>query len=272
MGALTKRILVAVPAIIILLAATFWERTFAFKALAVAGLALGLDEYLRMADGRQWRTLRWEGLAALALLLLPRALGPAAVRWNSAALTAAILLLTLSFLGSRRPLKRMVGSVAVTFLGVVYFGVLGGYFFRLRDLPQGAWHLAWLFTATWAYDTGGYFAGRWWGRHRLAPLASPKKSVEGCLGGVALTGIGLFLLRSVSPFLGGFYGTGDVLALSLLLSVSGQLGDLVESALKRSLSTKDSGTLLPGHGGVFDRIDSLLFNAPVLFYYLLLVK
>jgi phosphatidate cytidylyltransferase len=131
-------------------------------------------------------------------------------------------------------------------------------------------YLLWLYIATWAYDTGGYFAGRWWGKHHFAPLASPKKSLEGCIGGFALVLIGLFLLWKIVPFFAQTFSLLDVLALSVLLSLFGQLGDLVESLIKRSLSAKDSGSLLPGHGGVFDRIDSLLFNAPILFYYLIL--
>jgi phosphatidate cytidylyltransferase len=184
----------------------------------------------------------------------------------------ALMMLCLSFLGSTRPVKEMVVSVSVTFFGAAYFGVLTGYVFRLREMPQGAWHLLWLYIATWAYDTGGFFAGSLWGKHLLAPLASPKKSWEGVAGGVLLTVISLGLLRRFVPFYAGLYSYDDVAALALLLSLFGQLGDLVESMMKRSLTAKDSGSFFPGHGGVFDRVDSLLFNAPVLFYYLLIVK
>ncbi len=170
---------------------------------------------------------------------------------------------------SKRPLEEMVVSVSVTFFGAAYFGILGGYLLLLRELPQGPWLLIWLYVATWAYDTGGYFAGNLWGKHHFAPLASPKKSVEGCVGGFVLVLAGSFLLWIAVPFFAQTFSILDVLMLSLLLSLFGQLGDLVESLIKRSLSAKDSGSLLPGHGGVFDRIDSLLFNAPVLFYYLI---
>jgi phosphatidate cytidylyltransferase len=188
------------------------------------------------------------------------------------------MLLCLSFLGSTRPLKEMVVSVSVTFFGAAYFAVFTGYVFRLRELPhempytQGAWHLLWLYIATWAYDTGGFFAGSLFGKHSLAPLASPKKSWEGVAGGVLLSFLALWLLRQFIPFYREFYSLLDVGVLALLLSLFGQLGDLVESMIKRSLTAKDSGSFFPGHGGVFDRVDSLLFNAPVLFYYLLVVK
>jgi phosphatidate cytidylyltransferase len=273
MGALTKRLIVAVPAIVVLLFATFWEHSELFKLLAVLGLTLALWEYLTLAQARQkGRLLRVEGLIALGLILLPWVLKPA-VDWEGwGTLLAGLWILTLSFLWSDRGVKDMIPSVAATFFGVAYFGLLGVYFFRLRELPNGSWHLLWVFLATWAYDTGGYFVGGRWGRHKLAPHASPKKSWEGCAGGLVFTFLALLGLWKWVPFFGTFYSLTDVTVLSILLSVFGQLGDLVESAMKRSLNAKDSGSFFPGHGGIFDRIDSLLFNAPLLFYYLNLFK
>lgn len=272
MGPLTKRVAVALVGIPILLLLTFWGDTLGFKLLVTAGLGLALAEFLNLADVRKLHTLRWEGFLGLGFILLPWLMKPALPWGGQGAFLACLFLLTLSFLWSSRPLKEMVPSVSVTFFGAAYIGVLGTYFFRLRELPQGAWHLLWLYFATWAYDTGGYFAGRYWGKRHFAPLASPKKSVEGCAGGFVLVLATLFGLRGLVPALGTLFSVTDVLALSVLLSLFGQLGDLVESVIKRSLSAKDSGSLLPGHGGVFDRIDSLLFNAPVLFYYLMLFK
>jgi phosphatidate cytidylyltransferase len=272
MGSLTKRILVALVAIPILLFATFWEHSFLFKVLAVAGIGLAFFEYLNLADARKLKTLRIEGLLSLGFVLLTWVLRPA-VHWEGwGMLLVGVWILTLSFLWSNRPVKEMITSVSVTFFGVAYFGLLGVYFFRLRELQDGPWHLTLLFIATWAYDTGGFFAGKFWGRHKLAPLTSPKKTWEGCAGGFVLTLAGLLLLRQFLPFYSRTYGGWDILALSVLLSFFGQVGDLVESVIKRSLSAKDSGSFFPGHGGVFDRIDSLLFNAPVLFYYLTLLK
>ena len=274
MGSLTKRLLVAVPAIAILLAATFWEQQYLFKFIAVCSLGLALLEFLTLADRGKMKTLRIEGLLALGFVLLPWVLRPMVSWEGKGTLLVGLWILTLSFLWSNRPLKEMVTSVSVTYFGVAYFGLLGVYFFRLRELPGGAWHLLWVFIATWAYDTGGYFAGNLWGRHKLAPLASPKKTWEGCIGGFVLVITGLFLLWKGMNYFGAPnpYSLTDVLVLSLLLSFFAQVGDLVESVIKRSLSAKDSGSFFPGHGGVFDRIDSLLFNAPVLFYYLMIFK
>jgi phosphatidate cytidylyltransferase len=272
MGTLTKRVLFAIPAIAFLLFANFWQYTFLFKAIAVLGLGAALYEFLNLADRRKMKTLRVEGLLALGLILLPWLLRPYVTLEGRGFYLIPLWILLFSFFWSNRPLKEMVVSVSVTFFGAVYFGYFGSYFFRLRELPDGAWHLFWLFAATWAYDTGGYFIGTHWGRHRLAPHVSPHKSWEGCAGGFILTTITLLLLWKFSLHFSQIYSLFEVLALSLLLSVFGQLGDLMESVIKRSLSAKDSGSFLPGHGGVFDRIDSLLFNAPILFYYLILFK
>src|ERR1019366_2045675 len=237
-------------------------------------LGLALLEFLTLADRGKMKTLRIEGLLALGFVLLPWVLRPMVSWEGKGTLLVGLWILTLSFLWSNRPLKEMVPSVSVTYFGVAYFGLLGVYFFRLHELPGGAWHLLWVFIATWAYATGGYFAGNLWGRHKLAPLASPKKTWEGCIGGFVLVIVGLFLLWKGMNYFGvpNPYSLTDILVLSLLLSFFAQVGDLVESVIKRSLSAKDSGSFFPGHGGVFDRIDSLLFNAPVLFYYLIEFK
>ncbi len=272
MGSLSQRVGVALGAIPVLLLLTFWDQTLPFKLTAFLGLLLALLEYLKMADRNGMKTLRVEAGLALFFILSPWLLRPW-VAWDGhGTYMAGLALLSLSFLWSKRPLREMVTSVSVTFFGTAYFGGFGNYFLRLRDLPEGAWYLFWLYAATWAYDTGGYFAGHWWGRHRLAPLASPKKTLEGSLGGFLLVLACLFSLWKAVPLYTRVFTATDVFLLSALLSIFGQIGDLVESTIKRSLSAKDSGSLLPGHGGVFDRIDSLLFNAPVLFYYLLLFK
>jgi len=272
MGSLTKRILVALAAIPILLLVTFWDNTILFKIVVVVSLGLALMEYLRLAERAKMKPLLVEGVIGLVLALLPWVSGSWAIWGVSGSIFIVLLILSFSFMGSKRPLKEMVVSVSVTFFGVVYFSVLGSYFFWLRELPQGARHLLWLYAATMAYDTGGYFAGHWWGKRLLAPQVSPKKTWEGCLGGFVLVFAGLFLLWRTIPFYSQTFGFVDVLVLSMLFSFFGQAGDLVESAIKRSLSAKDSGSFFPGHGGVFDRIDSLLFNAPVLFFYLMLFK
>ncbi|EEG76763.1 phosphatidate cytidylyltransferase [Dethiobacter alkaliphilus] len=146
--------------------------------------------------------------------------------------------------------------------GFVYVTGLMGFFVLLRELNTGFSAVLTVFVAVWASDTGAYLVGMSVGRHKLIPAVSPKKSVEGALGGMLATGLILALL---APQLG--LVRLPALILGLTLSVAGQLGDLAESALKRWANIKDSGSFLPGHGGVLDRIDSLLFAAPLAYLF-----
>jgi phosphatidate cytidylyltransferase len=134
-------------------------------------------------------------------------------------------------------------------------------------LSEGLWLIFFLVLVTWAGDTGAYYAGVSLGRRPLAPTLSPKKTVEGLIGGW-LAALAAALVAS-NWFLPSFDPL-DAVAASFLLTGAGLIGDLSESALKRSAGIKDSGGLLPGHGGVLDRIDSLLFSSPVFYYYVIL--
>jgi len=135
--------------------------------------------------------------------------------------------------------------------------------------PEG---LQWVISAlviTWANDTCAYFAGRLFGRHKLHPAVSPNKTWEGFAGGAFGSVAGMFVARWVAfPAL----TTVDCIALGLLGAVLGPLGDLCESLLKRAHGVKDSGTLIPGHGGLLDRVDALLFNAPAVYLYVIAVR
>jgi phosphatidate cytidylyltransferase len=149
--------------------------------------------------------------------------------------------------------------IGLAVMGAVYGGLMLSALVRLRQLDKGA---VWIFLAlavTWANDTGGYFAGRAFGKHKLYPRISPKKTVEGAIGGLlfsVLWGVGVFKFGLPELPLWG----GAVIGLGA--SVLGPLGDLSESALKRAYGAKDSGKILPGHGGMLDRLDALLFTAP----------
>jgi phosphatidate cytidylyltransferase len=157
----------------------------------------------------------------------------------------------------------------MTLFGVLYLGLTLGPLSMTRLLPLGEWLILFLLLVTWASDTGAYYIGTVYGQHRLAPMISPKKTVEGLVGGlfsaiiIAYAAHWWFL-----PELSGL----DCLVLAILLTITGLWGDLAESAMKRSVSIKDSGGILPGHGGMLDRLDSLLFTAPAFYYYVTMVS
>lgn len=170
-------------------------------------------------------------------------------------------------------LEEALPSQAITWLGALYLGLglgLQQKLFMLQGtLPRtGSRLILSLFIITWFGDTAAYFVGSYFGRHKLAPKVSPKKSWEGAVGNLGGNLLGAFLMKATVCW---EWSVVDVVALGLLLGVAGQLGDLVESTWKRSAGVKDSnvgGVSIPGHGGMLDRVDSLVFAAPVLFAYL----
>jgi phosphatidate cytidylyltransferase len=133
------------------------------------------------------------------------------------------------------------------------------------DYSMGFMFLLVLFILTWAYDTGAYTVGIIAGRHKLIPSVSPGKTLEGTLGGLLLAVAAVLIARK---YLLTFLGVWESVFLAFLASMVGQLGDLVESMIKRDVKAKDSSTAIPGHGGILDRFDSMLFNAPVIYYML----
>lgn len=201
-------------------------------------LAMLLFAALLLADG-QWPVLQ---LARWALIALP----------------LATLAVEVFYGNAPRSLDRWALGLA----GALYVGGAAGYFVRLRALDQGIAWLGLALAGTWICDTGAYFVGRAWGRHRLAPQISPKKSWEGVAGGLVSGVLAVALIGN--QFIRGFtWGHG--LLLGLLLVAASVLGDLAESVIKRQVGAKDSSHLIPGHGGMLDRIDSLLFVVPLVY-------
>lgn len=160
---------------------------------------------------------------------------------------------------------------ALLFWGIIYLGGLCSYMLLLRSMPQGILYTFLLFIGVWSNDTFAYFIGSKWGKHKLAPGISPNKSVEGALGGAAATILLAALAALLAPEWIGLTLIQAIL-LGLGISVFAQLGDLMESALKRQFEVKDSGTIIPGHGGILDRFDSLMLAAPFVYYYFTFVN
>jgi phosphatidate cytidylyltransferase len=226
---------------------------------------LGLAEFYRMALPER----RGVGLlATCAGALLPLTLLSPGHFTLLPALTFMIITFGLIFLFSIRDIKAAGGEVALLFMGVLYVPLLLGHLLLLRGLPNGVEWIFLLMVIVMAGDTGAYYVGSNFGRRKLYSIVSPNKSMEGALGGLAGSVIGAFIAKAT--FFPGLTAI-DSLATALLLGILGQLGDLFESFLKRSFGVKDSGAIFPGHGGVLDRLDSILFAAPAAFYYALLV-
>jgi phosphatidate cytidylyltransferase len=259
---------------------------YIFAVLVAAVTALALHELYRMFRHTGARPLDWAGYLALASLLAAALSG----RWAgwSAGIVVATVLLPLLVVIFRADHRGALTDWALTVAGGLYIALPAAHFVLLRELAgatgtsldrvdaSGAWQysggavlalgLAWYLLAqivTWLTDVGAYLVGRTWGRRKLAPVVSPGKSVEGALGG--LVGGALAAWGAAAAF-GLPVAPLAALAGGAVLSALGQLGDLAESLLKRQAGVKDSGTLIPGHGGILDRIDSLLFVATATYY------
>jgi phosphatidate cytidylyltransferase len=184
----------------------------------------------------------------------------------------AALVLLIATLVQGNDFEKTVPAASVTLLGAVYLGALGGTIAGLLTLaPPGAggWRIVLLLAIIMAADTFAFFVGHAWGRRRLAPDVSPGKTVEGAVGGLLGGVAGALAVRQMGiPDL----PVSHAVALGVLVAALGTLGDLDESLLKRWAGVKDSGALFPGHGGMLDRLDSLLFGGPVLYYYFLYVR
>ena len=235
-----------------------WAGPFTTLLLFLPVALLGAAELhrLRPADDSAERTvhLLLAGAAYLAV-----ALGAVLRSWSPLyALSLGLLLLLVRITdllvrGTAEPFRQVGGLLFMIGYVALPLGLLP------HLARQGTGVMLGVFLLVWVNDTGAYFTGRWLGRRKLLPRVSPNKTVEGLLGGVLLTLLAGWLVAGVWNF----QGRNDWLSVALLVAVSSTLGDLLESALKRARGVKDSGTLLPGHGGVLDRFDGLLLAIPV---------
>jgi phosphatidate cytidylyltransferase len=251
---------VALPA---LLAVFFLGPAWLGMTIIAAALLVGLFEFYGFLRARGIRPMRGVGLLLAAALFL----NVASPGWYPVPFAPLGALLLLTFTLWRGGDLESVSSAAATLLGAVYLGALGGTIgalFRLPPAGDGAWRLTLLLAIQVFSDSLAFFVGHAVGRHRLAPAVSPGKSVEGALGGLLGGVLGALAVRHLGlPYL----GLVHTIALGAAVAAMGIVGDLDESLLKRWAGVKDSGALFPGHGGMLDRLDSLLFGAPVLYYY-----
>ncbi|MDD2421090.1 MAG: phosphatidate cytidylyltransferase [Heliobacteriaceae bacterium] len=257
---LAERVISGLIGIVLALSIVYFGGWVLTITLAVVAL-IGFWEYRALLRRSAINPPGWLGYPLIIGLAVSAHYGAKGFEWLiTLGVVAAMAYLVVSF-PTGQPQD---GASAV--VGALVVGWLLSYIILLRQLPSGIEAVFLTFFLTWGTDTGAYFIGRRFGKKRLAPRLSPQKTIEGTIGGMVTAGvIGFFCGKLWFPQI----DPGFWLIAALVVSLIGQMGDLAESALKRAVGAKDSGKIMPGHGGVLDRIDSLLWTAPAVYYFFL---
>ncbi len=283
LGNLAQRFLVAVVAVPILLVLLHYHRPEPTWALIFVASLIAMHEFFAMTLPAEDRkpALVMGALACLAFYWLdpyslaiyryaydlPRWVNGLALSGTTIAVMLAVIAPGLWFLFKFRDIPSVASRLTATVMGILYAGFLTTMLAKLKLLDPAREQdtVLIVLVIAWLADTGGYFAGRFLGKAKLYEAVSPKKTWAGAWGGIAGSIAGVAILKLATAE---WLSWVDVFALAIPGGILGQLGDLAESLIKRSVGVKDSGALLPGHGGILDRIDAVLFIAPYVYVYL----
>jgi phosphatidate cytidylyltransferase len=290
---LLKRVLTAVVLIPIVLLIVLRAPVPVLALVAALVALLAIQELLKLSEAYQLRPFRWPTYIFVGMFFLFMAVSPP----SKPLLDTAIFIATIGFAAAIAPFVFLIVTMrrvdlttgfpaaAVSALAFTYVALPLAFLVQIRQQWSGAFMLLYLLLVVWAGDIFAYFIGQSLGRHLMSPRISPKKTWEGALASlIASVGVGVLLYKYALPISSAFLTVGlmqrrdgyfalqapplwSTLLLSAAINIAAQLGDLVESLIKRGAGVKDSGAILPGHGGMLDRIDALLFAAPVLWYY-----
>lgn len=258
---LRARLATAAVAIPLLLVLIFLVPPWGLATVVAVLAVLAMAEYAGLAFAAQPRE-RALALVLGTLVILAAMPGPGP--WLTAALSLLIVVGLSWIVVGRADLDRGLNDLGLTLVGTLYAGVLMPHFAWLHQTADGPAWVTFVIATGMAGDTGGYFVGHAFGRHRLIPRVSPGKTVEGALGVLAGSAVAGVVAKLV---LLGEHSWTEVIGLALVMGIIGQIGDLGESVMKRTFGAKESGWIFPGHGGVLDRIDSLLFPVSLVYYY-----
>ena len=285
LGNLAQRFLVAVVAVPILLLLLHYHRPEPTWALIFVASLLAMNEFFAMTLPKEDRraALVMGGLACIAFYWLdPLALAAlprdstvtkvamfASINGGTVALILAVIVPGLYYLFAFREIPTVANRFAATVAGIVYAGFLTTFLAKLKliDPHHVGDTVVIVLLVAWVADTGGYFAGRFLGKAKLYEAVSPKKTWAGAYGGLAGSVLGVAVLKIAFA---DWLSWMDVFLIAIPGGILGQMSDLAESLIKRAVGVKDSGALLPGHGGILDRIDAVLFIAPYVYTYLTL--
>jgi phosphatidate cytidylyltransferase len=266
-GNTTKRVLVSFIGIPVILVVSYVGSAFFFTFVLVIAL-ISFYEYSLIVKAKGARTNKWMGFLGIILLLINQV-----SHVFDTFLFFVILLLLLSSVELFRNNGSVIFNIGSTLLGILYIGLFAGSLLGIREFypsigdfyTRGGYLIISMFVGIWVCDSAAFFGGTALGKHKLFPRVSPNKSWEGAILGFLFAVISILLLK---PVILNFLSWADIIVLGIIIGTVGQIGDLIESLIKRDAGVKDSSNLIPGHGGIFDRFDSVLFTAPVIFLYL----
>ena len=260
-----KRELTGIIAVPIVLGIVYYSSPILFMFFVAVVILMGVNEYFAIIERIGVNGFRIPGIILSLLLLLCFYFDESFIfLWGL--VTSVTLFAVWFFQGGN--VKDAIDQISFTLFGVLYVAGLGSYYILIRNLESGEYLIFFLLLIVWLGDIAAYYCGKNFGKKPLAPIVSPNKTIEGSIAGlmgslVAAVISGFFFLDHIAMV--------HCLLIALVCGTIGQFGDLAESLLKRHASIKNSGNILPGHGGILDRIDSLLFAGPAFYCYLKLV-
>lgn len=262
-----KRIVVAVFAIPLIIAASYFGSYYFFIFVLFIGLA-SYFEFAKFSKSKSAEANLFLGLIVTAVIIFNQ-FKPFTGTYTLLAVAIPLILIFELFRNKGSALL----NLGITFLGIFYIGFFSSFLISIRQIypdvdglyVRGGYLIIAMLASIWLCDTAAYYGGTALGKHKLFPRVSPNKSWEGAFFGFIFAVAAFVIARAV--FLD-FLTLKDVIILGVIIGTIGQVGDLVESLLKRDAGIKDSSAILPGHGGIFDRFDSLLFSSPAVWFYL----
>jgi phosphatidate cytidylyltransferase len=246
-----------------------WSHPYVYDATIALIASLALYEFLVLGRRKGYAVPIVLSILVMLFIVLAFVLEPISVEMG---VFLTLLIIPAWYVFRRGTLDDALQSSAIAIMATLYVGMLGGSLIRLRnDFPNeiGPKLVFFLLLVVWLGDAGAYYVGKQFGRHKLAPRISPKKTIEGGIGGLVVAIITAVVIHFT--FFPQFPLVHAIIA-GVVLSIAGVIGDLAESMWKRSAAVKDSGTLIPGHGGFLDRFDSIFYTAPILYVYWVLIQ
>jgi|SRR5690625_2508687 len=256
-----QRIITAFLALILFIPLTLYG-DWPFSIFVYLIASIGLWELLRMKETQKYLFPTLLSIVMLWIILAPISISESFTWFNKSEIIMIFVLILLSYTVLKKN-KFTFDDAGFILLATLYVGMGFFYFLETRHSINGLVTMLYALFIVWATDTGAYFFGKAFGKHKLWPKISPNKTVEGAVGGIILAVIIAIVFHLVHPF---NYTLVTIIGVTILASIFGQIGDLVESAFKRHFQVKDSGTILPGHGGILDRFDSIMFVFPLLHF------